>query len=142
MEQRYSETEFPVRHIGKGMMKQSKNIKVFVRNECANYSKGDEACVYGGSCKVMDGHRCEYFEKAVLGPPDYKHRLPGYDYGKLFAQYAELTKAKVGKVQQRRCGCGEPLQRRRRFCETCANRRAKDSNRARQKKHRLQFVST
>ncbi|MHC4072529.1 MAG: hypothetical protein ACYTGS_10930, partial [Planctomycetota bacterium] len=73
-------------------MKESKGLRVFVRDECANYSKHRETCLFTDSCKVMSGQRCSYFERAVLGPPDYKYRLPGYDYQKLFAQYAEQTK--------------------------------------------------
>ncbi len=67
-------------------MKQSKGLTVFVRDECANYNKHDEACLFDESCKVIAGERCDYFERAVLGPPDYKSRLPDYDYQKLFAK--------------------------------------------------------
>ncbi len=58
-------------------MKQSKGLTVFVRDECANYSKHDEACVFADSCKVMDGQRCDYFEKAVLGPPELQVQVAG-----------------------------------------------------------------
>jgi hypothetical protein len=47
-------------------MKQSKGLAVFVRDECANYSKHDEACLFADFCKVMEGQRCDYFEKAIL----------------------------------------------------------------------------
>ena len=123
-------------------MRRSKGLRTFVRDECANYTKHDETCLFSDSCKVMDGRRCDYLEKAVLGPPDYKYKLPGYDYGKLFAQYAEQTKAEKQRVSVRHCGCGTPLQHRRRYCDNCARRTAKKANRARQKKHRLQLVST
>ena len=96
-------------------MKESKGLRVFVRDECANYSKHDESCLFGDFCKVMTGQRCGYFEKAVLGPPDYKYRLPGYDYGKLFAQYAEQTKTEKQQVNVRRCECGTPLRHRQRY---------------------------
>jgi len=123
-------------------MKQSKGLTVFIRDECANYSKHEESCLFGDSCKVMEGQRCDYFEKAVLGPPDYKYKLPGYDYGKLFAQHAEQTKTEKQRVNVRRRECGTPLRHRQRFCDSCAKSRAKDANRRRQKKHRLSFVST
>jgi len=107
-------------------MKQSKGLRVFLRDECANYNKHDEACLFGDSCKVMDAQRCDYFEKAVLAPPDYKCKLPGYDYQKLFAQYAEQTKAEKQQVNVRRCGCGTPLRHRQRYCNECTLKRQKD----------------
>ena len=67
-------------------MRKSKGLREFIRDECASYNKNDEACLFGDSCKVINGWRCDYFEKSVLGPPDYKHKLSGYDYQKFFAQ--------------------------------------------------------
>ena len=62
-------------------MVQSKGLRVFLRDECANYGKHDEACVFGDSCKVTDGQRCDCFEKSVLGPPDYKLKSsPAYAF--------------------------------------------------------------
>jgi hypothetical protein len=110
-------------------MKESKGLTVFVRDECASYDKHDEACAFGDSCKVLDGQRCDYFEKAVLGPPDYKYKLPGYDYGKLFAQYAEQTKTETQQVNLRRCGCGTRLRHRQRYCDECARKRRLDTYR-------------
>ncbi|MHC4229146.1 MAG: hypothetical protein ACYSWW_26450 [Planctomycetota bacterium] len=115
-------------------MRQSKGLKVFVRDECANYSKHDESCLFGDSCKVMSGQRCGYFEKAVLGPPDYKYRLPGYDYQKLFAQYAEQTKTEQQRVNVRRCDCGTPLRHRQRCCNNCARKRRLDAYRRRRQR--------
>lgn len=63
--------------------------------ECAYYDKDkpDKVCFGNIPCMVIDGHRCCYFERCVLGSPDdTKFRLPGYDYQKLFAQYAEIKK--------------------------------------------------
>ncbi len=110
-------------------MKQSKGLTVFARDECANYSKRDESCLFGDSCKVMDGQRCDYFEKAVLGPPDYKYKLRGYDYQKLFAQYAEQIKAEKQQVEVRRCECGTPLRHRQRYCDECTRERRLDTYR-------------
>ena len=114
----------------------------FVKDECANFDKHYQGCLSGKTCKVLGGERCGYFEKAVLGPPDYKYKLPGYDYQKLFAQYAELTDTKAQKVKVRRCECGTPLRHRQRYCERCVKIRAREANRQRQKKHRLSIVST
>jgi hypothetical protein len=74
------------------------------------FGKHDGACLCNDSCKVMDGHRCAYYEKSVLGPPDYKYKLPGY--GKLSAQYAEQTKAEKQQVNVRCCECGTLLRHR------------------------------
>jgi len=114
----------------------------FVKDECANYDKHYQECMSGKTCKVLNGERCGYFEKVVLGPPDYKYKLPGYDYAKLFAQYAEQTGAESQRVKVRRCACGTPLRHRQRYCERCTKIRARAANRQRQKKHRLSIVST
>ena len=110
-------------------MKQSKGLREFVRDKCANYGKHDEACLFGDSCKVMAGRRCDYFEKAVLGPPEYKYRLPGYDYQKLFAQYSEQTRTEKPQVSIRSCGCGTPLRHRQRYCDECARKKRLDTYR-------------
>lgn len=109
----------------------------FLKDNCCNYDKHYQSCLFADSCRVFDGQRCGYFEKCVLGPPDYKYKLPGYDYAKLFAQYAEQTGAKAQKVKVRRCDCGVPLQRHQRYCPRCSKKRAKVANRERVRKHRL-----
>ena len=114
----------------------------FVKDECANYNRHYQTCLDDKPCEVLAGRRCGYFERVVLCPPDYKFRPPGYDYQKLFAQYAEQTKTDALVVKQRRCGCGNPLRLRQRYCADCAKTRAKTANQQRQKKYRLQNVST
>lgn len=115
-------------------MKNQTLIK-FVKDECANFDKHYQTCLDDKPCKVLAGCRCGYFEKAVLGPVDYKFRLPGYDYQKLFAQYAEQTKTKTQVVEQRRCECGNPLKLRQRFCADCSRKRRKQAyQKYRQKK--------
>lgn len=119
------------------MKASQKSLFLFLRTECANWDNYYKLCQWGDEkCRVMEGKRCGYFEKAVLGPHDYKYRLPGYDYVKLFAEYAEQTHAQTKKVKQRRCECGEPLSHRQRYCESCRRIRAKTANRERQQKHR------
>jgi len=120
----------------------NQTLTKFVKDECANYIRHYQLCIDDKPCKVLAGKRCGYFEKVVLCSPDYKYKLPGYDYQKLFAQYADMTGAESKVVTQRRCACGNPLKPRQRFCERCAKIRAKAANRQRQKKHRLQNVST
>ncbi len=110
-------------------------ITRFLKDNCANYDKHYQKCLFAESCRVFDGQRCGYFERFILGPPDYKYKLPGYDYSKLFAQYADLTKTKKQRVKVRRCECGTPLRIRQRYCESCSKQRAKTANRERQRKH-------
>jgi len=108
----------------------------FIKDECANFDKHDQECLSGGACKVLNGQRCGYFEKAVLEPQGYPYRLPGYDYGKLFAQYAEQTGANKRKVKARRCECGNPLRSRQRYCDGCAEERRRETKRNAMRKYR------
>ena len=124
------------------------NLVDFLKENCANYSH-TECHSFGGLCHVLEGKRCEYFENKVLGPPDYKYRLPGYDYARLYAEYARLTKSKKVQFKQRLCPgfepgfkCGRPLLYRRQLCDDCRRKRMQKANRERQRKFRLQNVST
>ena len=126
----------------------SDSLLTFLKDNCANFSHDPEGCLRGGCCDVIEGRQCKYFENKVLGPPDYKYRQVGYDYVKLFDQYAERTKSKKIKINQRQCPgfddveCGRPLLYRRRLCDECRRRRARKANRERQKRFRLQNVLT
>jgi len=124
------------------MSKKEKDLTKFLKDNCANWDNYYQSCLFADSCKVFDGQRCGYFEKAVLGPPDYRYRIRGYDYSVLFAQYAEQTGASKRKVEVRRCACGAPLEPRHRYCKQCARIRARQANRERQKKHYYQNIST
>ena len=110
-------------------MKKTKGLPEFIKNECANFDRHYDECVFGYPCKVLADERCSYFEKAVLGTPNYPYRLPGYDYAKLFAQYAEQTGTETKKVAQRHCDCGEPLSKRERYCRKCRERQRRQSYR-------------
>lgn len=103
----------------------NQTLTKFVKDECANFDKHYQTCLDDKPCKVLAGERCGFFEKAVLGPVDYKFRLPKIDYQKLFAQYAEQTGAESGTVKQRLCACGKPLRHRQRFCDDCSQKRRK-----------------
>ena len=110
----------------------SATLNSFVKGECANYDNYHKICVYGYACKVLKGERCAYFEKAVLGPPDYKFRSPGYDYDKIFEQYAQINTRYIGKLHKvnvRKCDCGESLEPRRRYCEKCQIKRRRKTYR-------------
>ena len=115
-----------------------KYLEKFVKNECANYDSHYKICTDDLPCKVLNGNRCGYFERAVLGPSDYKYRLPDYDYQKLFAQYAEQTntESQAEKVEQRLCRCGKSLRLRQRFCYSCSQKRRLKTKREYQRKFR------
>ena len=114
----------------------------FVKSECANYDKHYGGCLFRTvkgtpsdnlleeeiskcPCLVLIGRQCGYFEKSVLGPVDYKFRLPNYDYQKLFAEYSEVTGKVFETVSGRQCECGKNLKPRQRFCSTCTKKRRK-----------------
>ena len=114
----------------------------FIRNECANYFKHYEMCTAGeDSCVVMDGFRCWYFEKSVIGPQGYKYPLPGYDYSKLWAEYG-LTKVHNQESQEPEgegasCrSCSELRLPGHSYCSACAEQRKKEANRIRKQRQR------
>ena len=110
-------------------------LGAFVKTECANFNKHYQTCLDDTPCKALTGERCGYFERVVLGPPDYKFRLPNIDYQKLFAQYAEFTNTEAQVVKQRRCACGSPLKPRQRFCDNCVQNRRKQTYRKMRQKN-------
>ncbi len=121
----------------------SKGLKTFAKNECANYWPRENGCIFDKPCSVMNDEPCRYFEKAVLGPPDYKFQLPKYDYSALFKQYAKINLNYNGfEVNVRRCGCGEILRPRHKYCDKCSRKRARTANRQRQQKHYDSQLST
>ena len=108
----------------------------FVRTECANYR--GEGCVFDRPCLVLQGKPCTYFERAVLGPPDYPYKTAGYDWQKLFEQYGQINPHLAGRgVSVRRCECGAVLGVRERICEKCRLEHRRTANRLAQKKKRL-----
>ena len=124
------------------MLQVKRNLNKFVMTQCANYHSGNECLMADYQpCLVLAGKRCGYFERAVLGPPNYPYPLPDWDYAKLFAQYAKATGAKTQKIRQRRCGCGSPLARRQRMCAKCRQIRRRQTNRKSQRLHRLDVSS-
>jgi hypothetical protein len=110
-------------------------LKGFVKDACANYDK-DGKCIFGNKCKVLNNEKCQYFEKSVLGPRDYKYRLANYDYEKLFEQYSSINLSFQAHIKIRRCECGAPLEHRKRFCNNCRRRRQKNANKNRQSRWR------
>ena len=114
----------------------------FIKDECSNYDRYYQNCLLGESCLVFDGRRCAYFERNVLiVNPDYRFRLPGYDYTKLVGEYSEQTKAKTSKVKTRHCACGEPIGFRQRLCRKCKESKRRDSYRNSKRSKRLSVHS-
>jgi len=126
-------------------MKKTKETTLFrfVKDECANFNKYYGICLSDSPCLVMNGKRCGFFERNVLGPADNKFRLPGYDYQKLFAQYADQTGAKTQRIKIRLCpcGCGTSLLPRQRMCDDEKEKRRKASYRKNKNSKRLTFHS-
>lgn len=111
-----------------------KTLISFLKNMCVNYYNNN--CLLSNFCEVIEGRRCGYFEKRVLGSTDYKYRLPGYDYSKIFGEYIERTGAKIGgKVETRNCTCGKPLGYRQKLCDTCKKKNRKKTSRIYQKEY-------
>jgi hypothetical protein len=114
----------------------NQTLQRFVRDECSNFDGYYQVCLDDEPCRVLAGERCGHFEQRVLGPPDYKYKLPGYDYAKLFAQYAEQTETKAQVVEQRHCECGNPLKLRQRFCDNCSQKRRQETQKESQRRFR------
>ncbi len=114
-----------------------KGLPRFIKDMCADYDKHYDVCADDQPCKVLNGKPCSYFERAVLGPPDYPYKVPGYDYRKLFEQYGKINpQLEAVAVVIRKCDCGRTLQPRERICEKCRDRRRRDTYRNSQRKHR------
>jgi len=100
---------------------------------CANLDRSYGGCLFAESCKVMDGFRCEYFEQAVLPTARDIGR-----YAEMLQQYKNQTSGSYDPVidepQQRLCGCGQPLAKRRRICDKCRDKRRKQTYRRNRKK--------
>lgn len=109
-----------------------KHLGKFVKSECANWDEHYKCCSDDQPCRVLMGNPCSYFERAVLGPPAYPYRLPGYDYEKMFFAYGLISPrtTPASKLKVRTCpDCGEVLSSRRRYCRKCSRNRAKTTRR-------------
>lgn len=111
-------------------MKQG-GLIVFVRKECANCEGETGRClIRDEKCLVLSGKRCSYFEKVVLGKPNYPFRLPDYDYQKIFDDYSEINYSFSARlVSVRKCECGQVLPPRQRLCEKCKEKKRRQSYR-------------
>jgi hypothetical protein len=114
----------------------------------------------------MQGLPCAYFERRVIGPPDYpqRYRPKGYDYAQIAKEYKPIalkrkyfnsireyekwhtqgwgqgytakTTPKIVKLNT--CNrCNKTIGPRRRYCDECKALKARESNRERARRFRL-----
>jgi len=103
---------------------------------CANYDHQNKSCSAGNGkkCKVEQGKRCSYFEKAVLPT--------AADIGcrdEIYSQYEDRCNIKkpLARPNFRLCrDCGTQLRFRERYCRNCARARRLKTRRIYQKKYR------
>lgn len=89
---------------------------------CSNYDRYYGGCLLREDCLVESGHRCFYFEKAVL---------PIAGQIGLANQISDLYSKNTGliiriKNKARYCECGEILPPRKRFCDKCQKQRRRE----------------
>ena len=119
------------------MKKHETRLSAFVRKECANHDSYYGGCLFATECSVLTSRPCRYFERSVLGPPDYPYKTAGYDWGKLFAEYGTINSRFSGRgVTVRRCECGAVLGVRKKVCDTCRKTRRRATYRDSQRKRR------
>jgi len=125
-------------------------LKVFVKGSsnpddlmpgCANYDHHYGGCVFAETCKVLDGERCGWFERAVLptaadiGQRDHVYALYEQTTGALIDR--NKTRRKTGDV--RPCpDCGSALRPRQRYCDACSKKRKRAASRERRLNHGVQ----
>ena len=81
---------------------------------CANYDRLSGDCLLGKKCKVEQGKRCSYFERAVLPTGDENVRQ----------QYEDLTSVYVKGIAANLCGdCRARIPPGRRYCDNCRRKR-------------------
>jgi hypothetical protein len=94
----------------------------FIESECANQKAGSCIRRTDGRCTVSLGRRCGYFEVCVA-PFAATRGKP-----RLLDDYPARTAVQDRDV--RLCpGCGEPLPKRRRLCDSCAEKHRRETYR-------------
>lgn len=119
----------------------------FIRKTCPNYDGHygycrcfDDSVLVNGKlqpvqeherCLIQRGERCGLFEKVLLGIA----RQDGI-YDRISGQYVQVNRA-IRRVTVRRCpDCGAELLPRRRYCDSCKERRRRKTNRENVRRHR------
>lgn len=104
---------------------------------CANYDHYYGGCLFGDTCKVQDGQRCGYFERAVLPTAD-AIGLKDVVYSGYEAHTGIAGNGLLKRGQVRRCpDCGDEVGPRQRYCPNCSKRRRRESYRRARGKGRL-----
>lgn len=88
---------------------------------CADYDHHYGDCLFS-KCKVEQGNRCSYFERAVLptGSSDVREK------------YESITGVYIEGIAVNLCGdCGYRIPPRRRYCDKCVEKRRKATYRQR-----------
>jgi len=105
----------------------------FAKANCCNYlgtfNGKPDYCPYERECVVKNGEPCKWFERAIL-PLDI-NLLD--EYLKLYGIIREPIKEKANRCRD----CGATLKsKRKRYCEKCARKRKRASNKKAIKKYR------
>jgi hypothetical protein len=104
---------------------------------CANFDHHYGGCLLADTCKVQDGKRCGYFERAVL-PTAEEIGLTDVVYSAYEAYVGIAGNGLLKRGQVRRCpDCGDEVGPRQRFCPKCSMRRRRQSYRRAREKQRL-----
>lgn len=104
---------------------------------CANYDLHYGGCLFEDTCKVQDGKRCSYFERAVL-PTAADVGLNDAIYSQYEQQVGIARYGLLKRGQVRRCpDCGDEVGPRQRYCLNCSKRRRRQSYRRTREKQRL-----
>ena len=104
---------------------------------CANLDRHYGGCLLGDTCKVQDGQRCGYFERAVL-PTAESIGLKDVVYSAYEAQVGIAGNGLLKRGQIRLCpDCGDEVGPRQRYCSNCSKRRRRQSYRRAREKQRL-----
>ncbi len=101
---------------------------------CAKYDHHNGGCASGKKCKVEQGKRCSYFERAVLPTAaDIGRRDEIYYQYEVKCNVADL----LARPGFRLCpDCGAGLKLRERYCKNCSRARRLKTRRIYQKKYR------
>ncbi|MBA7632894.1 hypothetical protein ES703_40450 [subsurface metagenome] len=94
---------------------------------CANLDRHYSGCLLGKTCKVEQGQRCGYFEKAVL--PTAADIGLGERMYSLYEKQCSVS-GTLERSQMRICpDCGTGIKARQRYCDNCKKRRRRKSYR-------------
>lgn len=115
-----------------------KELKQMVKDECANFRRGD--CIFP-PCTVCRGEKChvalkvlypclpthkrdsmDYFGSCVV--PACEHRP---EYANAAAEYVNIAGLRNVQNLVRNCECGRPMEKRHKRCEECARKAAMDA---------------